>query len=115
MSSTALGTTHTSSYLISQQPWNFLQQPWELPRGMYTARGAGHGAAVVVSSAGSGLDRRGFETCPCSLTSLDTLFNSSQLRCPYLRVGDVTLPTSWSLHTSQHGLNTQHSVWLSEY
>lgn len=62
MSSTALGTTHTSSYLISQQPWNFLQQPWELPRGMYTARGAGHGAAVVVSSAGSGLDRRGFET-----------------------------------------------------
>lgn len=115
MSSTTLETTHTSSYLISQQPWNFLQQPWELPQGMYIARGAGHGAVVVVSCAGSGLDRRGFETWPCSLASLDTLFNSSQLRCPYLRVGDVTLPISWSLHTSQHGLSTQHSVWLSEY
>ena len=115
MSSTALGTTHTSSYLISQQPWNFLQQPWELPRGMYTARGAGHALDWTDVGLKPGLDRRGFETCPCSLTSLDTLFNSSQLRCPYLRVGDVTLPTSWSLHTSQHGLNTQHSVWLSEY
>lgn len=62
-----------------------LHQPWELPQGMYAARGAGHGAAA--SGAGSGFETwLGLSSSLglCSLTSLDMLFNSSQLRSPYL-------------------------------